>query len=139
MIQHKRIRRKVEAEINITPFTDVILVLLIIFMIATPLISQGSINVKVDLPEAQSAKSSADKGPAFVTITDEGIVYLNDEVVTREELKKRIGQRYRDNPDVSVVIRSEKLVRFQDVVSVLDVLNAIGVRNLDIAAAQRQG
>jgi biopolymer transport protein ExbD len=138
MIRHRRIRRKVEAEINITPFTDVILVLLIIFMIATPLISQGAINVKVDLPEASSAKSALDKGPSFITITDEGIVYLNDEVVTREELRHRIGQRYRENPDVAVVIRSEKLVRFQDVVSVLDILNSLGIRNLDIAAASRK-
>lgn len=138
MIHHRRIRRKVEAEINITPFTDVILVLLIIFMIATPLISQSSINVKVDLPEAASAKAGTDKGPAFVTITDEGMVYLNDEVVTREELKKKVGQRHKENPDVSVVIRSEKLVRFQDVVAVLDILNAMGIKNLDIAAAARK-
>ena len=138
MIHHRRVRRKVEAEINITPFTDVILVLLIIFMIATPLISQSSINVKVDLPEAASAKSGADKGPSFITITDEGMVYLNDEVVTREELRKKIGLRHQESPDVSVVIRSEKLVRFQDVVSVLDILNALGIKNLDIAAAARK-
>ncbi len=135
---HKR-RSRIEAEINITPFTDVILVLLIIFMIATPLISAGNINVKVDLPEAQSAKAaSADRGPAFITITDEGMVYLNDEVVTRDELRSRIARSSRDNPNFSVVIRSEKLVRFQDVVSVLDILNALGIKNLDIAAASRK-
>jgi biopolymer transport protein ExbD len=138
MIRKNRRRNKVEAEINITPFTDVILVLLIIFMIATPLISAGNINVKVDLPEATSAKAGADKGPAFVTITDEGVVYLNEDVVTREELKSRISRRFQDNPNVAVVIRSEKLVRFQDVVSVLDILNAQGIRNIDIAAASRK-
>lgn len=138
MIRKNRRRSRIEAEINITPFTDVILVLLIIFMIATPLISSGNINVKVDLPEAASAKSPASRAPSFVTITDEGIVYLNDEVVTRDELRSRIARRYRENPELSVVIRSEKLVRFQDVVSVLDVLNALGIRNLDIAAASRK-
>jgi biopolymer transport protein ExbD len=138
MISKHRRRNKIEAEINITPFTDVILVLLIIFMIATPLISQGNINVKVDLPEASSVKATADKGPSFVTITDEGVVYLNDEVVTKDELRNRIGRRYKENPDLAVVIRSEKLVRFQDVVSVLDILNGLGVRNLDIAAASRK-
>lgn len=138
MIGKNRRRNRVEAEINITPFTDVILVLLIIFMIATPLISQGNINVKVDLPEASSAKAAASRGPAFVTITDEGIVYLNEEVVTREELRSRIAQRFKENPELSVIIRSEKLVRFQDVVAVLDILNTLGVKNLDIAAASRK-
>jgi biopolymer transport protein ExbD len=138
MIRKNRYRNKVAAEINITPFTDVILVLLIIFMIATPLISAGNINVKVDLPEAVSAKTSSDKGPSFITITDEGVVYLNDEVVTRDELRNKVGQKYRENPNLSVVIRSEKLVRFQDVVSVLDILNALGIKNLDIAAASRK-
>jgi biopolymer transport protein ExbD len=138
MTGRNRRRNRLAAEINITPFTDVILVLLIIFMIATPLISQGNINVKVDLPEASSVKADANRGPSFITITDEGIVYLNDEVVTREELRGRMGQRYKDNPELAVVIRSEKLVRFQDVVSVLDILNALGIRNLDIAAASRK-
>ena len=132
---HRHRRSKIEAEINITPFTDVILVLLIIFMIATPLISQGAINVKVDLPEAASAKQQVDRSPAFVTITDEGVVFLNDEVVTREELRQRISARHRDNPELSVIVRSEKLVRFQEVVSVLDILNGLGIKNLDIAAA----
>jgi biopolymer transport protein TolR len=138
MIRKNRRKNKVEAEINITPFTDVILVLLIIFMIATPLISAGNINVKVDLPEASSAKAAVDKGPSFITITDEGVVYLNDEVVTREELKSRVAARFKENPNVAVVIRSEKLVRFQDVVSVLDILNGLGIKNLDIAAASRK-
>jgi biopolymer transport protein ExbD len=137
MIRRHR-RPKIEAEINITPFTDVILVLLVIFMIATPLISQGAINVKMDLPEASSAKPPKDKSPVFVTITDEGVVFLNDEVVTREELKQQIGSRHKDNPELSVVVRSEKLVRFQEVVSVLDILNGLGIRNLDIAAASRK-
>jgi biopolymer transport protein ExbD len=135
---HRHRRSKIEAEINITPFTDVILVLLIIFMIATPLISQGAINVKVDLPEASSARQSVDRGPAFVTITDEGVVFLNDDVVTREELRQKLGARHRENPELSVIVRSEKLVRFQEVVSVLDILNGLGIKNLDIAAASKK-
>ena len=134
----RRRRNKIEAEINITPFTDVILVLLIIFMIAAPLISQNSLNVKVDLPEARSARNPADRGPSFITITDEGLVYLNEGVVTRDELRQKVSVAFRENPNVTMVIRSGKLVRFQDVVAVLDILNGVGIKNLDIAAASRK-
>ncbi len=76
------------AEINITPFTDVILVLLVIFIITTPLISQT--NIKVDLPKAKSAKplEGASQIQTEITITREGPVYLDGKLVTRRELKE---------------------------------------------------
>ena len=129
-------KQKLIAEINITPFTDVILVLLIIFMITTPLILQSSL--KVNLPQAASATPVNDMGPENIVITNEGVVYLDGIAVTRKELKEKVGLKHRDNPSLGVVVSSDKLVRFKDIVGILDILNASGIRNLNIAATTQE-
>ena len=135
-MNYKARRQKLVAEINITPFTDVILVLLIIFMITTPLISQSGLKVK--LPEAKSATPMRAKEQAEITITNEGLVYLEGKLVTRKELKERMGALYLQNPAIAVVLSSDKLVNFKEVVSVLDILNGLGIKNLNIAAISEQ-
>ena len=119
------------AEINITPFTDVILVLLIIFMIATPLLLESNIHIK--LPETTSAPNIKEGDQVYVTITDESLIYLDKELVTRKELKEKISQMRKLKPDIGVLLRIDKLVRFKDVVDILDTFNELGVKNLNIA------
>ena len=135
-MNYKSRRQKLVAEINITPFTDVILVLLIIFMITTPLISQSGLKVK--LPEAKSATPMRGKEQAEITITNEGTIYLEGKLVTRKELKDRMGTLYLQNPSIAVVLSSDKLVNFKEIVSVLDILNGLGIKNLNIAAIAEQ-
>jgi len=137
-MNRKQRRQKLVAEINITPFTDVILVLLIIFMITTPLIYQA--NIKVDLPDAKSAKAPAKikQIQADITITREGTVYLDDKLVTRKELKGQISALKQNNNDLSVTLRSDKFVRFQEIVSILDLLTELGITKLNIATAGEQ-
>jgi len=125
-------KQKLIAEINITPFTDVILVLLVIFMITTPLILQSSI--KVNLPEAVSAEPTKGPNQIEITITNEGSVYLVNQLVTRKELRDKVYVLQRDNPDLNVVLRSDRLVRFKDIVGVLDILTEFGIKKLNIAA-----
>ena len=128
-------RQRLVADINITPFTDVILVLLVIFMITTPLISQS--NIKVSIPEAK-ARETAAKGlrqQAEITISREGVVYLDGKIATKKELKEEIRMMQAANPDLAVTVRSDKFVRFQEIVSVLDPLTEIGITRLNIAAA----
>ncbi len=123
------------AEINITPFTDVILVLLVIFMITTPLISQ--LGLKVRLPESKSGKSmegATRQTQVDITITNEGLVYLEDKLVTRKELKEKISALHQSYPNLSVVLRSDRLVKFKDIVIVIDTLSEQGISNLNIAA-----
>jgi len=119
------------AEINITPFTDVILVLLVIFMITTPLILQSGI--KVNLPNAKSSKSSHGGDKVNVIIDKKGSIYLDDKPMTRDTLKEKIEAMYKDRPDLEVVLLSDKLSKFRDIVSVLDVMNEVGIKNLNIA------
>lgn len=126
-------KQRLVADINITPFTDVILVLLVIFMVTTPLISQS--NIKVNLPAAKSSDSSSksQQAQAEITITREGVVYLDGKLVTRKELKEQIKIMHENNPALSVTVRSDRFVRFQEIINVLDPLNELGITKLNIA------
>ncbi len=128
----RRTKQRVVSEINITPFTDVILVLLIIFMITTPLILQSSI--KVNLPEAASGKPFTNARQINITVGNDNSVYIDNQLVTRKDLISHVRMAHRDNPDVEVILFSDRMVRFKNIVSILDDLNEIGVRNLNIAA-----
>ena len=119
------------AEINITPFTDVILVLLIIFMITTPLIFQSSI--KVNLPQASTKDPADDARPVHITVSSEGVIYFGKDVVTNKELRKEIAALLKADKNLSVILFSDQSVRFRDVVGVIDILTELGVKKLNIA------
>jgi biopolymer transport protein ExbD len=132
MNQRLKGRKKPIAEINITPFTDVILVLLVIFMITTPLLLKTSI--KVNLPHAGNAEASDSKDEISVTVTDKSLIYLDGAPVTREELKEKVSLAYKTNPDLKVILFSDRLARFKDIVGVLDTMKGLGIHNLSLAA-----
>ena len=118
-------KSKLMAEINITPFTDVVLVLLIIFMIATPFIYQSS--MKVQLPRA--SKSEETSRDIIITINAQGDVFLDDAKVDLGTLKYKLLAAMRSKPDTSVIINGDKNVRYDSVIQVMDVLNQSGVKN----------
>ncbi|MBF0479003.1 MAG: biopolymer transporter ExbD [Candidatus Omnitrophica bacterium] len=125
-------KQRMVSEINITPFTDVILVLLVIFMVSTPLIYQSNIQVK--LPEAKSAKVGASSDQeVYITITSENVVYLGKEVVTAKELKGKVDDMHKKNPQMAVILSADKRVRFKFVVDVIDMLSELGITKFDIA------
>jgi biopolymer transport protein TolR len=122
----KRARRsKLMVEINITPFTDVVLVLLIIFMIATPFIYQSS--MKVQLPQA--SKSEETSRDVIININAQGQVFMEDTKVDLESLKYKLTAMVRSKPDTSVIINGDKNVKYDSVVQVMDVLTRSGVKN----------
>jgi biopolymer transport protein ExbD len=118
-------KSKLMAEINITPFTDVVLVLLIIFMIATPFIYQSS--MKVQLPQA--SKSEETSRDVIININAQGQVFLEDTKVDLESLKYKLTAMVRSKPDTSVIINGDKNVKYDSVVQVMDVLTRSGVKN----------
>lgn len=113
------------AEINITPFTDVVLVLLIIFMIATPVILQPGI--KVDLPKAKAAEANTDKN-ITITIGQNGEIYLEDQRVEFAKLRYEIAQRLKDKPAMAVIVKGDKEVRYETVVKVIDAAKQSGAK-----------
>jgi len=118
-------KSKLMAEINITPFTDVVLVLLIIFMIATPFIYQSS--MKVQLPKA--SKSEEISRDIIITINAQGDVFLEDKKVDLETLKYKLRAMMRSKSDASVIVNGDKNVRYDSVIQVMDVLTQSGVKN----------
>jgi biopolymer transport protein ExbD len=118
-------KSKLMAEINITPFTDVVLVLLIIFMIATPFIYQSS--MRVQLPQA--SKTEETSRDIIITINAHGDIFLEDAKVDLGTLKYKLMAMVRSKPDASVIINGDKNVRYNSVIQVMDVLTQSGVRN----------
>ena len=123
---NRRTRKpKIMAEINITPFTDVVLVLLIIFMIATPFIYQTSMNVQ--LPQA--SKSEETTRDMIVTINSRGEVFLDNAKMDLSTLRTKLTVAVRSKPNTSVIINGDKNVRYDSVIQVMDVLTRAGVKN----------
>ncbi|HNV23892.1 MAG TPA: biopolymer transporter ExbD [Candidatus Omnitrophota bacterium] len=138
MQERKNKKQRIFSEINITPLTDVSLVLLLIFMITTPIIYQS--NIKINLPKAKSgvALEKAREEQTEIIITQEGMVYLDGKIVTRKELRLKISEKKKENPDLSVVVRSDKFVRFQEIVDVLDPLVELGITKLNIGVTKEE-
>jgi len=108
------------AEINITPMVDVMLVLLVIFMVAAPLMVAG---VPVELPDTSAARVSQPRKPMIVSLAADGSLYVRDEPVSREGLVARlIGLRAQEG-DAVVYVRADKKSAYGDV---MDVLGRVG-------------
>jgi len=122
--------------------TDIVLNMFIFFFISFSLLYTFSPyrmqKLEVKLPEAASATPLKNVKQANITITNEGLIYLFREQVTTKDLKEKIYLLHKDNPELSVVLRSDRLVRFKDVVRVLDILSELGIANLNIAATTEQ-
>jgi len=115
--------------INITPFTDVVLVLLIIFMIATPFLVQSGI--KVNLPKAAAADTEPEK-TLTISISSAGEVYVNKDRVDLPDLKAALARALAGRTDAPVLIMGDKDVRYDIVVRVLETAKAVGVKRLSL-------
>ena len=104
------------AEINVTPFVDVMLVLLIIFMVAAPLMVQG---VPVDLPKTSAAKLGPIKKPMVVTLAEDGSLYVRDEQVSPQTLVPRLMQLKTQEGDGIVYVRADRKKAYGDVMELL--------------------
>jgi biopolymer transport protein ExbD len=124
-------KQKLIAEINITPFTDVILVLLIIFMITTPLILQS--NIRVNLPSSISGQPLEQARQISVMVTNEGMIYLDNKPTSKKTLKADVFKLHQANPELEVILFADRMVRFKDLVALLDIFNELGIKNLNIA------
>ncbi len=131
----RRIKRRPMAEINVVPYIDVTLVLLIIFMITAPLVQQG---VEVDLPQAEAKELAQDQEPPLVVTVDaNGLYYMDigEETATPIELETiavQVAAVMRHKPKTSVLINGDSAVDYGKVVMVMAVLKAAGVPNVGL-------
>jgi biopolymer transport protein ExbD len=126
-----RVDDKIISEINITPLTDVVLVLLIIFMVTTPMILAGGINVK--LPSATTADTTPQRN-ITISITLDNKVYLNDRETGFDGLQPALEQFLKNEKDKTVILNADKNVMHGQVVRVLDIAKKAGAVKLAIAA-----
>ena len=111
------------ADINVTPFVDVMLVLLIIFMVTTPMLVAG---VHVDLPETQSAPMEGQDEPLAVTVDANGKTYLMDQPVDRDKLVDKLKAVTKEKKDTRIFVRGDKKVDYGQVIEVVGAISAAG-------------
>ena len=132
----RRARKSIN-QINVVPYIDVMLVLLVIFMVTAPLVNPG----EIELPSV-GAKLTAPSQPLEVTLRTDGTLLLRDQQggggavlqVSRDELVARIKAKQSKLPDQPVVIAADKAARYEDVLGVLDLLQRNGVRKVGLLA-----
>jgi biopolymer transport protein TolR len=121
--------RRLMGEINVTPFVDVMLVLLIIFMVAAPLLTVG---VPVDLPKTEAKSIPSEQEPLTVTILANGQVYLQNEIVAYDQLLPRLTALAGEGYDRRIFIRAAEKAPYGIVMQVMARVNSAGYRNLGL-------
>jgi biopolymer transport protein ExbD/biopolymer transport protein TolR len=126
------------SDINVTPLVDVMLVLLIIFMVITPMLQKG---VSVDLARVNNPRTmqAADKEDATVlAITRDGKIYLGADTIAMDKITAKVKDRVADKLDKTVYIKSDARAKYGDVVSVVDAVRAAGVDAIGLLAEKVQ-
>ena len=133
MIYRLAKKKNLKAEINVVPYIDVMLVLLIIFMVLSPLLIQG---VEVNLPSTDTTKMSVQNEPMVISIDKNGNYYINvgDESlpIDLNELKRKSMIIFEANPDIEIVFQSDKDVIFDSVAKAMAAVQSVGISNIGI-------
>ncbi len=130
-----RRRRKPVAEINVVPYIDVMLVLLIIFMVTAPLITQG---VKVDLPQADAQPLEEDSKPPIIASIDEQGQYFistdgdSKEAMTATDLAVVVAAQLRVDPEVPVIVKADRKIPYENVVDLMVLLQRAGAPSVGL-------
>ncbi|MDG1818750.1 MAG: protein TolR [Porticoccaceae bacterium] len=139
-MKSKRTKRKLVAEINVVPYIDVTLVLLVVFMITAPLLMQG---VKVDLPEADSAPmDSKDQEPFIVSIKADGSYWIDvkgeNQTHSLTIIKDRVAKILRQTPQTPVLVWGDSKVDYGVVVNLMSELQAAGAPSVGLVTEPPQ-
>ncbi|MHB1529385.1 MAG: protein TolR [Acidiferrobacteraceae bacterium] len=137
MMQRHRRRHKLMGEINVVPYIDVMLVLLVIFMITAPLLKEA---VKVQLPQTQATTvSNPDQDTLVVTVDREGHYFLDNRPITPHKLGIKIAAILRLRPKTPVLVRGDRHVAYGKVVQVMALLQAAGAPSVGLLTEPRPG
>lgn len=136
--RRKHHRRKVMSEINVTPMVDVMLVLLIIFMVITPMLQKG-VTVKLAQANNPIQMPDADKEDALiVAVMSDGAIYFDTQLIRSAELTQKVKDRVANRPDKRVYIKADARARYKNVVEVVDDVRSAGVDQLGLLTEQRK-
>ena len=123
------------SEINVTPMVDVMLVLLIIFMVAAPLMTVG---VPIDLPETQAKPLNAETQPITVSVNEEGRIFLQETEIPIEEVVPKLEAISKTGYEERIYVRADKASQYGTVMQVMARISAAGFKNLGLITLQEQ-
>ncbi len=134
--RYARRRAQPMSEINVTPFVDVMLVLLVIFMVTAPLLTVG---VKVDLPETKAGAVSGSDEPLAISVDKTGRVFVQDSETELDGLVPKLIAISGNNPDVRIFVRGDASVNYGRVMEIMGLINNAGFRKVALIARQPKG
>jgi biopolymer transport protein TolR len=129
--RRKRRRSRPMSEINVTPFVDVMLVLLIVFMVSAPLLTSG---VPVDLPEAQAKPLAIEKEPITITVDPEGRIFLQESEIEIDGLVVKLSAVASEGLDERIYVRGDKTASYGTIMRVMGIINGAGYRHIGLVA-----
>jgi biopolymer transport protein TolR len=119
------------AEINVTPLVDVMLVLLVVFMVAAPLLTVG---VPVDLPQTKAPSITEPKEPLVITVNSSGDIYIQETQVQTDALVPRLQAITNNNPDATLYVRGDKAINYGRVLEVMSLVSEAGFKKVSLIA-----
>jgi len=124
------------ADINVTPLVDVCLVLLIIFMVVTPLLQKG---VPVNLPVTDDPEKTPDtEKQLLISVKADGTVYLGSNIVRKEQVEQSLEEIHQRTPDREVAVKGDRQVKYGDVLDVLKACREVGFNDVGLIAQPRR-
>lgn len=130
--RRRRQRNKMMSEINVTPFVDVVLVLLIVFMVAAPMMTAG---VAIDLPQTAAGEMETPRTPITVSVTPDGAVYVGEEEVPAGGLVAAVGA-LAQSPEDRIYVRGDTAANYGMVMEVMGTLSAAGYARIGLITEQ---
>lgn len=126
-------RKGLNADINVTPLVDVMLVLLIVFMVAAPLMT---VSVPVDLPKAAAKPTPSPVEPTYITVQADKSVFLGEDKMPMEDLLAQLAAKAKDGKEENIQLRASAELTYGDVMQVLGLLNGAGYTKVGLATLQ---
>ena len=130
-IKFNRSKNEPMSEINVTPFVDVMLVLLIVFMVTAPLLTVG---IPVDLPKVKADALTDQKDPIEITVKLDGLIYLGESEVEIENLIPRLNAITDQNTEARIYVRGDRVVAYGRVMEIMSIVNSAGYIKVALVA-----
>ena len=126
---HNKRRGVLLDSINVTPFIDVMLVLLVIFMVTAPLLSVG---LEVELPQSDAKPLHSQEEPLIVTINKDGVIFLQEQKIDESRLLSKLTAISAGNPNITIYIRGDRRLRYSQVLRVMGRINRAGFERVSL-------
>ncbi|MBU3085432.1 ExbD/TolR family protein [Acinetobacter seifertii] len=126
----------VVSEINMTPFIDVMLVLLIIFMVAAPM---ATVNIPLDLPQSNSKATTEQADPVIISLDAKNSIYIGENKISTEKLADTLKQQTKDDKSTRIFIRADKSVAYENFIKLINQLGELGYSKVALVGDQKTG